>query len=156
MSLSKFESEVKYIHQDIAIVYGRFSDLRNLSALKERLSDPEVREKMQTQLPADKLEEAERQLQNVAFEEDSISLASPMGNIKLSIVEREAPKCIKLQSEGSPIPLYVWIQLLPHGEGACKMRVTVGAEVNMFMKGMVAKPLQQAAEGLANILSTIR
>lgn len=37
-----------------------------------------------------------------------------------------------------------------------KLRVTVGAEVNFFMKGMVAKPLQQAADGLANMLSAIR
>ena len=52
--------------------------------------------------------------------------------------------------------LYVWIQLLPHGDMACKLRVTVGAEINFFMKGMVAKPLQQAAAGLANMLSAIR
>lgn len=156
MSLSKFESEVKYIPQDVEIVYSRFADLRNFSSLKDRLSDPAIREKLQSQLPADKIEEAERQLQNVEFDEDSISLASPMGNIKLAIVERDVPKCIKFQSEGSPIPLYVWIQLLPHGEGECKMRVTIGAEVNFFMKGMVSKPLQQAADGLANILSTIR
>ncbi|MBQ5370245.1 MAG: hypothetical protein IIU50_01685, partial [Bacteroidaceae bacterium] len=79
MSLSKFESEVKYIAQDVDTVYSRFADLRNLSVLKERMSDPAVREKLQSQLPADKIEEAERQLQNVEFEEDSISLASPMG-----------------------------------------------------------------------------
>lgn len=72
------------------------------------------------------------------------------------MVEREEPKCIKFASEGSPVQLYVWIQLLPHGDMACKLRVTVGAEVNFFMKGMVAKPLQQAADGLANMLSAIR
>ena len=79
-----------------------------------------------------------------------------MGNITLRIVEREEPKCIKFASEGAPIQLYVWIQLLPHTTYECKMRVTVGAEVNFFMKGMVAKPLQQAADGLANMLSAIR
>ena len=47
----------------------------------------------------------------------------------------------------------MWIQLLPHGEGAAKLRVTIGAEVNFFMKGMVSKPLQQAANGLADILA---
>ena len=36
------------------------------------------------------------------------------------------------------------------------MRVTVGAEVNFFMKGMVAKPLQQAADGLAQMLAAVR
>ena len=65
-------------------------------------------------------------------------------------------RSIKLAGEGSPIPIYVWIQLLPEGEQATKMRVTVGAEVNMFMKGMVSKPLQQAAEGIATLFSVMR
>lgn len=45
--------------------------------------------------------------------------------------------------------------MLPTDVYSSKLRVTVGAEVNMFMKGMVAKPLQQAADGLANILSVL-
>ena len=71
----------------------------------------------------------------------------------LRIIERDEPKCIKFAGEGTPIPVNVWIQLLPHGEGEAKLRVTIGAEVNFFMKGMVSKPLQQAANGLADILA---
>ena len=92
----------------------------------------------------------------MVFDQDSVQIASPVGQLVLRIIEREEPKCIKFASEGSPIPLNLWIQLLPHGEMECKMRVTVGAEVNFFMKGMVSKPLQQAADGLANILSVVR
>lgn len=156
MSLSKFESEVKYIPQDVQTVYERFADLRNLAALKERLNDPAVREKMAEQVPADKMAEAERQLENMQFDRDSVSVSSPVGDITLRVVERDEPKCIKFAGEGSPLPIYLWLQLLPHGEAECKMRVTIGAEVNIFMKGMVSKPLQQAAEGLANILSAVR
>ncbi len=156
MSVSKFESEVKQIPQDVQTVYQRFSDLRNLQALKERLNDPAVAEKMAEQLPADKMEEARRQLENVTFEEDLLELASPVGQLKLRIVERDEPKCIKFASEGAPIQLYLWIQLLPHGETETLMKVTVGAEVNIFMKGMVSKPLQQAADGLAEILAAAR
>ncbi len=156
MSVSKFESDVKYIPQDVQTIYDRFSDLRNLQSLKERLNDPAVAEQMAAQLPADKLEEARKQLENVEFEEDTLRLASPVGQLTLRIVEREAPKCIKFASEGAPIQLYLWIQLLPHTEGGALMKVTVGAEVNIFMKGMVSKPLQQAANGLADILAAVR
>ena len=107
-------------------------------------------------MPADKLDELRKYAQGLSFEADAIHIASPMGNITLRVVEREAPKCIKFASEGSPVQLYVWIQLLPHGAYESKLRVTVGAEVNFFMKGMVAKPLQQAADGLANMLSALR
>ena len=88
-------------------------------------------------MPADKLDELRKYAQGLSFEADAIHIASPMGNITLRVVEREAPKCIKFASEGSPVQLYVWIQLLPHGAYESKLRVTVGAEVNFFMKGMV-------------------
>ena len=156
MGLSKFESEVKLMSQDNQTVYNRFSDLRNLESLREKLSDPMVAEKMAEQLPADKIEEAKKQLEGMVFDQDSVQLTTPVGQLVLRIVEREEPKCIKFASEGSPIPLYLWIQLLPHGDFETRLRVTVGAEVNIFMKGMVSKPLQQAADGLANILSVIR
>ena len=156
MSLSKFESEVKFIPQQQQAVYDRFSDLNNLSAIKERLSDPSVQEQLSQQVPADKIEELRKYADGLSFETDAIHLSSPLGQITLRVVERDEPKCIKFASEGAPVQLYVWIQLLPHGEMESKMRVTVGAEVNFFMKGMVAKPLQQAADGLANMLSAIR
>lgn len=155
MSLSKYESSVKHLARPVGEVYGRLADLRHLEQLKARLADPAVQEKLAANLPADKLEEARRQLENITFDADSIQLPSPAGNLKLRIVERDEPKCIKLAGDETPLPLYVWIQLLPEGDDVCKMRVTVGAEVSLFMKPMVSKPLSQAAEGLAAILSLV-
>ena len=156
MSVSKFESEVKIIPQVQQVVYDRFADLNNLASLKERLNDPEVQAKLAEEVPADKLGDLRSYTEGMTFDTDSLTIASPLGQVTLRIVERDQPKCIKFASEGAPVQLYVWVQLLPHGEMETKMRVTVGAEVNFFMKGMVAKPLQQAADGLANILSAIR
>ena len=156
MSVSKFESEVKIIPQVQQVVYDRFADLNNLASLKERLNDPEVQAKLAEEVPADKLGDLRSYTEGMTFDTDSLTIASPLGQVTLRIVERDEPKCIKFASEGAPVQLYVWVQLLPHGEMESKMRVTVGAEVNFFMKGMVAKPLQQAADGLANILSAIR
>ena len=102
------------------------------------------------------MDELRNYAEQMSFETDALHINSPMGTITLRIVERDEPKCIKFASEGSPVQLYLWIQLLPHGTYESKMKVTVGAEVNFFMKGMVAKPLQQAADGLASMLSTIR
>lgn len=156
MSLSKYESSVKHIAENVDVVYGRFSDMRNLQALRDRMSDPDTLSQISGQVDSEKLEEARKYLKEMTFDADSLSVSTPVGALRLVIVERDAPKCIKLAGEGSPIPIYVWIQLLPEGEQATKMRVTVGAEVNMFMKGMVSKPLQQAAEGIATLFSVMR
>ena len=156
MSLTKYESEVKIIPQTQTVVYERFSDLNNLGTLKERLNNPEVQAKLSEQVPADKMGELKKYAEGMTFDTDSMQISSPLGQITLRIVEREEPKCIKFASEGAPVQLYVWIQLLPHSVYESKMRVTVGAEVNFFMKGMVAKPLQQAADGLAQMLAAVR
>ncbi len=156
MSLSKFESDIKHLPQAAETVYERFSDLRNLESLKTKMKDADLSGHSIEGVPADKMEEVKKYIEDITFEQDRLTLSSPVGNITLCIVE-STPQCIKFASEGSPIPLYVWIQLLPEGENASKMKVTVGAEVNIFMKGMVAKPLQQAANGLATLLAaTVR
>lgn len=156
MSLSKFESEVKIIPQAQTILYSRFADLNNFSSIKDAMSNPDVQQRLSEQVPADKLDEVKKYAEGLSFETDAIHISSPLGQITLRVVERDEPKCIKFASEGSPVQLYVWIQLLPHGDYESKLRVTVGAEVNFFMKGMVAKPLQQAADGLANMLCAVR
>ena len=151
--MTKFESDVKYVSQPVDALYARYSDLRNLETLREKLEDPAVQEKMAAQLTPEQIAQAKEQLQTMTFDRDTLSIGSPLGKITLRIIERDEPKFIKFAGEGTPIPVNVWIQLLPHGEGEAKLRVTIGAEVNFFMKGMVSKPLQQAANGLADILA---
>ena len=151
--MTKFESDVKYVSQPVDALYARYSDLRNLETLREKLEDPAVQEKMAAQLTPEQIAQAKEQLQTMTFDRDTLSIGSPLGKITLRIIERDEPKCIKFAGEGTPSPVNVWIQLLPHGEGEAKLRVTIGAEVNFFMKGMVSKPLQQAANGLADILA---
>ena len=165
--MTKFESDVKYVSQPVDALYARYSDLRNLETLREKLEDPAVQEKMAAQLTPEQIAQAKEQLQTMTFDRDTLSIGSPLGKITLRIIERDElvamepnisdePKCIKFAGEGTPIPVNVWIQLLPHGEGEAKLRVTIGAEVNFFMKGMVSKPLQQAANGLADILAAVQ
>lgn len=156
MSLAKYESEVKLVQQSQQTVYERFSDLRNLQTLRDKMEDPNVKQTIESQIPEGQSEQVQKVLEEMSFDADTLSISTPVGAICLRVVEREEPKLVKFASEGSPIPLYVWIQLVPTDETSCKLRVTVGAEVNMFMKGMVAKPLQQAADGLATILAQIK
>lgn len=154
--MTKKESEVRTIAAPVEVVYARLGDLRNLQALKDRVNDPQVQALMAQQIPADKLATISEQLQKLEFTEDAVMIDSPMGGqISLRICEREEPKLLKFQAEGSPIPLYMWIQLLPSDAQNSRLKVTVGADVNFIMQAMVGKPLQQAADGVAQMLSAI-
>lgn len=90
------------------------------------------------------------------FDEDSVSLdINPVGNITLQIIERELNKTLKFETVNSPVPLNMWIQLLPVSTGGCKMRLTLGAELNFFIRKMAEKPLREAVEKIADMLTMI-
>ena len=154
-TMTKKESEIKYISRPVGTVYERLADLRNLQVLKDRIDDPQVQAMMASQVPTDKIEQVKNLMEKMEFTADSVDVDSPLGHVTLNIVEREEPKLLKFGADGAPIPLNLWIQLLPTDEQNCKLKVTVGAEVNLFMKAMVGKPLQQAADGLAQVLAVI-
>lgn len=155
MSLTKFESDIKHMAVTAETAYERCADLRNFESLKKKIDDPAVADTLARNDPDGKMGERMAQVRQyvngISFEADCIHLHASIGNVSLRIVERD-PKCIKFAGEGSPVPLFVWVQFLPEGTAACKMKVTVGAEVNFFIKGMISKPLRQAADGLAAFL----
>ena len=133
---SKFESSVKQIPYSQEAVYRNISDLRNLEKVRDRV-------------PADKVKD-------FSFDADTISVnVPPVGELKLRIVEREEPKCVKFETSQSPVPFNVWVQMLPVDEQNSKMKVTVKAELNPFIKGMVSGPLQDGVEKIADALSKI-
>lgn len=134
--MTKFESDVKFIPASQEAVYEKLSDLNNLEKVKDRL-------------PADKVK-------NLTFDSDSMSVeVSPVGKISLQIVEKEPCKCIKFGATDSPLPFNLWIQLLPVTETECKMKLTIGVELNPFMKAMVQKPLQEGLQKMADMLALI-
>lgn len=136
-SESKFESSVKFVPYSQQAVYDNISDLRNLEKVRDRV-------------PEDKIS-------GFTFDEDTVSLnVPPVGEIKLRVVDREEPKCVKFEAVQSPVPFNVWVQVLPVDEQNAKMKVTVGAELNPFIKSMVEKPLQDGVEKIADALAQVK
>ncbi|MBQ3699562.1 MAG: SRPBCC family protein [Prevotella sp.] len=134
--MTKFESSVKQIPYPVEDVYRNISDLSNLERVRDRV-------------PEDKLN-------SFSFDSDSVSVnVNPVGDLKLRIIEREENKCVKFETEQSPMPFNLWIQVLPVSETESKMKVTVKADIPFMLKGMVAGPLQDGVEKIADALSQI-
>ena len=133
---SKFESSVKQVPYPQQAVYNNISDLRNLEKVRDRV-------------PADKVKD-------FSFDQDTLSInVAPVGELKLRICDREEPKCVKFETVQSPVPFNVWVQVLPVDENSSKMKVTVKAELNPFIKSMVEKPLQEGVEKIADALALV-
>ena len=132
----KFESSVKQIPYSQEAVYDNISDLSNLTKVQDRV-------------PEDKVNDFK-------YDEDTVSLnVAPVGELKLRICEREAPKCVKFELQNAPIKGNLWIQMLPTSDTTSKMRCTVGVDMNFFMRKMIEKQLKEGVEKLAEMLSRI-
>ena len=150
--MAKYESQIKQVPFGQSAVYAKISDLSNLAVIKDRMDDPNI----QAQIPADKIEEVRRAVSQMEFTTDTLSgPIGPIGNIAVEIVEREPEKCVKFASTSSPVSFKLWIQVLPTSQISSKIKVTIDADINFFMKQVLAKPLQQGVDKFADMLAMI-
>ena len=132
--MTSFESPVKTIPAAIETVFDTLSDFSNLERLRDKI-------------PEDKV-------QNFSCDSDNCRFTiSPAGNIAVRIVEREPYKTIKLETVESPVPFFIWVQLLPTPEGNTALKLTLRAELNPFIRGMISKPLQEGVNKLAETIA---
>ena len=160
--MNKYESSVKSVCAPVERVYARLADLTSLQVIKDNVDDPRFESLLNSQVPADKrptpeqLEKLRNNIRKMELTPDTVSgHIGPLGDITLRIVERAEPKLVKLEMEGAPIPVTMWIQMLPSDENTSRLKVTVGAELNFFIRKMIESKLEKAPEGLAQFLSQI-
>lgn len=112
-------------------IYNFISDFRNLKEV----------------VPQDKVND-------FIAEEDSCEFTvEGLGKAGLKIVEKEPPKLIKMTNNGSlPVDFNLWLQLKEVENNDTRIRITVRAELNMMMKMMVGKKLQEGADALIDYI----
>ena len=134
--MTTFESSNKQVPYSQEAVYRNISDLNNLERVRDRV-------------PQDKIE-------SFSFDHDTVSVSvPPVGQITLRIIDRDEPKCVKFESVNSPMPFNLWIQVLPVTADSAKMKVTVKADIPFMLKGMVAGPLKDGVEKIADVLAMV-
>lgn len=150
--MAKYESQIKQVPFSQSAVYAKLSDLTNLAVIKERFDDPNV----QAKIPADKIEEVRNAVNQMEFTTDTVSAhAGPIGTIAVQIVDREPEKCVKFTSTNSPVSFKLWVQVLPTGDTSSKLKVTIDADLNFFMKQMVGSHLEKGVDKFADMLAMI-
>ncbi|MDR0429129.1 MAG: SRPBCC family protein [Tannerellaceae bacterium] len=134
--MTEFTSNIKKIPYNDDRIFGMLSDLSNLDKVKDRI-------------PQDKFKD-------FTFDSDSCSFAvDPVGKITFQIVDREPNKTIKFTTTNSPVPLHMWIQLKQVSDSDTRIKLTVRADLNPFIKPMVSKPLQDALEKISTVLAEL-
>ncbi|HHV86087.1 MAG TPA: SRPBCC family protein [Petrimonas sp.] len=131
--MTEFTSDIKTIFHNDVDIFRVLSDLSKLDLIKEQISEDKIRD--------------------FRFDSDSCSFrVDPVGEVRFRVIEREPSKLVKFKSENLPFDVFLWIQLVQKAEKDTKMKITLRANLNPFIKGMVSKPLE---EGLAKISDVI-
>ena len=137
--MSDYVSSIKAIAAPRTRVYQRLSDLSGLANIQDRLPE-EAREKITIE----------------PIDSDSCAFVVPgAGRLVLRIIEREPEGTIKLATEQSPIDLTLWIQLLEPAPGDTRLRLTLRADLNFFMRKMIGSKRNDGVEKLAEMLTMI-
>lgn len=133
--MSTYESDIKTISSSEEMVFGILSDLNNLSRIAD---NPELSTKVK----------------DLQYDTDSCSFGvEGYGRVGFRIIEREAFKTIKLESENSPIHINVWIQLKQVAENDTKMKLTLSAELPAMIKMMLDGKLKSGINSVADVLA---
>lgn len=158
--MTKYESSVKTIYAPVGQVFAKLSDLTNLEVLRQNAANPDFLERIRQQagdkVKPEQVEQVAQRLQSMQCTPDTVSVdAAPLGNIILRIIEREEPKLVKFAVEGAPMGANLWVQLLPASDTQCALKLTLGADLNFFMKQIVGGKLKDGVDKMADMLAML-
>lgn len=134
--MTEYVSEVKTVPYSDIDIFRVLSDLQNLEQVNELLHTEKIRD--------------------FSFDTDTVSFrVDPVGKVTFRVVEREPNKLVKFKSEQLPFEIFLWIQLVSKAEEDTRLRVTVKADLNPFIKGMVDKPMREVVDKISEALARL-
>ncbi len=146
MSVSQYVSDVKIVYNNQETIYNYLSNFENLS----KYMNEDLLSKMAEQVPQLKISDFESDTDSCRFQ------VSGMGQAEIRIIEREPCKTIKISSSGNmPVGIVFWIQLLPVAAYETKLRLTLKADMNMMVKMLINKKLEDGINKLADMLAAL-
>lgn len=142
--MTTIKSDKKHMGAPAQTVYEKLSNLDNLKPLLEKVS-PDM-------IPEDKRE----MFENLEITSDSISIpAGPVGQIVLRITDRLPYSLIRLSGEGSPVPMYMELDIADKGQDACEVQVAMSLDIPVMLKPMVSGPIKKIVDQFANVLGAL-
>ena len=153
--MAKYESSVKQVAYPQGSVYRKLADLNNFGDFKDKINDPANEERLKN-IPTDKIGDVKKYIESMEFSTDELSVEVPgFGKLALRVIDREPQKCVKYETVNSPISFRLWIQMLPVTDTTSKLRVTIDADLNFFIRQMVGSKIEKTVEHIADALTMI-
>ena len=140
--MENYKSDKVVINHNIDVIYSKLSDPRVFKAHIDQNID---------RLP----QEAREHLDKVKFEDDGISVESPVGTMKLSVSESVAPSMVKYTAQSSPVPFGVTINLEAIDENSTQAVTELNIELPFMLKAMVGSKLSEGAQKMGEMIAKL-
>ena len=142
--MTTIKSEKTLLNASAEVVFDKLSNLENLKTLLDKV-------------PADKVPEDKRAMfENLKITPDTIEIpGGPAGTITLRVKDKMAPSLIRLEGEGTPIPLSMQLEIEPKGTENCEVQVSLSMEIPAMLKPMISGPVKKIVEQFAQMLKAI-
>ena len=140
--METYKSDKVVIDYNIELIYSKLS---NPTMFKEKM------EQNMDRIP----DEAREHLDNLKFEEDGISINSPMGAVKLSVSESVEPNLVKYVAESSPVPFGLTVNLEAIDEEHTNAIAEINIELPMMVRAMVGGKLSEGAKKMGEVLAKL-
>lgn len=137
--MTTIESQQTRISKNPDEIFDFFSDLNNIGKLTEKV-------------PASKADK----LKNLEYSADSFAVSmSPIGKIVFRVIDRSPFEYIRFITENTPFELHIQLNFEKQQEKETDFKIVAEANLNPFLKPMVAKPLQEAVDKMADSFAFI-
>jgi hypothetical protein len=135
IDMTEYTSAIQQIPFSAERIFSKLSNLNNLESVKPMLDG---------------------KVKDFTFDADSCQFKiDPVGLIGIRILEREPYKTIKLESVKSPIEFTGWIQLQEIAPDDTRLKLTLRANIPIFLKAMVSSKLENGITAMAEILAKL-
>jgi len=142
--MDTYKSDPQALHCNAQVIYSK---LTNPSLIKQQI-----------EAHADQIDdEARRHLDTVKFNEDSIAIASPMGEVTLALDhDNSVPgERVVYSALQSPVPINMVINLEPNGDNDTTGVAELQLKLPSFVRAMVDGQLQEGAQRFGQLLARI-
>lgn len=144
--METYKSDVVTINAGIDAVFARLSHPGTFNdVLKSQV------EEAAQNLPQDVLDN----LKSVKFEDDSLVIESPMGPLKLGVVEAVEPTRIVYGAQRSPVAFNLEIDLEKASEAQTQAVAAIKLDIPKLLVPMVGSKLKEGAKQFGNILAKL-
>lgn len=135
--MATYKSSPQTVNRSAETLFDRFSDLSILQNSLEGLT-----------------EEQRKQIGDVKFTADSISIVTPqVGEIAFQVTERVRPSKVVFGTKSSPVPLTMAVDIKPVGEESSEVTTIIDVDIPAMLRPLVGPQLQKAAEKFGELIS---